>query len=75
MISFLIAALMALAAVVALAAIHHSVRKGFAAARLIGRQLAALETHAPTAPRTRPVRATASRRPARRVAPALRAAA
>ena len=65
MISFVIALLLAVAACASLSAIHRSMRAGFAAARLIGLQLAALDTPTPAVRRARPVRVAALRRPAR----------
>lgn len=75
MISISVVVLLALAAAVSLAAIADSMRKGFAAARLIARQLAALEAPVPALQRARQLRSAAPRRQTRRAAPALRAAA
>ena len=75
MISFLIAALLIVAAALSLGTIHSALRKGFAAARLISRQLADLDAPAPALARTRPVRVVAPRRIARPAAAGLRAAA
>ena len=75
MISISIVALLALAAAVSIASIGDSIRKGFATARLIGQQLAALDAPTATFQRARPIRAAVVRRQTRRVAPALRAAA
>ena len=75
MFSLLIIAVLAFAAVVSLSTIADSARKGFAAARLIAHQLAALDAPVPATPRTRSIRTAAPRRMARRAPAGLRAAA
>ena len=75
MIAILLSVLIAVIATVAIAALAEAIGAGRRAIQSIARQLAELEGPQRAVPRLRPVKAAAARRPLRRTAGALRAAA